>query len=265
MTLSGLLKKYKERHKKLTYAELIKRVTAFNTEHITKNLGSLTVSRYRRAAENAMGKKRVIEFPEWDQIIKPRSYFLKKGFESGEMITDTLRRRLTANLRESLKEAVPGKQFDKNALAKLEGTIRGTLEAYTRTTDGRVPNAHLIAVVEARGAYSEAKREYVQKILEANRDRIKILKRWIHNSRMVKEGRPGHAEMNRKEIPLEEKFRVNQYKKVGRGWVKTGEILMDHPHDPKAPIGEKANCQCDYETRVIIIRGHGLKLDSEGK
>jgi hypothetical protein len=259
MTLSGVSKKYRDQHKKLTYAELIKRVTAHNTEHITKGLGRITEARYRKAAEAAMGKKRKIELPAWDEIVRPRAYFLKKGFEDGEMITDTLRRRLTGNLREAMRSAEPGAKFDAGALGRLEGAILDSMSSYTRAKDGKVPNAHLIAVVEARGAYAEAKREYVQNILEANRDRIKIMKRWIHNARMVKEGRPGHAAMHRLELPLEEKFTVSQYTKVGKAWHKTGTIKMDYPHDPLAPIDEKANCQCDYETRVLVIRGHGLE------
>lgn len=259
MTLSGLKEKYRGWHKKLTYSELIKRINAHNTEKIVRSLGRISEGRYRQAAEAAMGKKRVIEMPDWETTVPPRAYFLKKGFDNGEMITDTLRRRLTANLREAMVSMEPGKRFDASILPDLEAKIKDTMSAYTRAEGGRVPNVHNIAVTEARGAYNEVKHEYMRKMYAANSDRINLVKKWIHNNRLVKDARPGHLEMNRVEIPFNQKFTVTRYSRVKKAWVPTGSIQMDHPHDPNSPIGEKANCQCDYEVRVLIIRGNGLQ------
>ena len=246
MTIKSLVEKYsKTRKRGLTYKMLLKEVVAHNTEKISRGMGRISETRYRSAADRALGRG-VLELPAWEEVMPPRAYFLHKGQESGEIITDTLRRRLTANLRSEMETLAPGGRLDPAILPKLEAKIRATMGEYTRTRGGTVANAKLIANFEARTAFNESKFEYAKKMALVNTDKVALGKTWHHNNQLVKKGRPGHIAVHGVSVGFYETFKVSG---------PEGIFQMRYPHDTSVPISERAGCQCDYDIVVTLLPG----------
>jgi hypothetical protein len=247
MTIASLLEKYAKKGKRPTYAELIQEITAHNTEKIARTLGRISETRYRRAADRALGKG-ILELPPWEEVMKPQAYFLRKAKDSGAVITDTLRRRLTGNLRDEMSTMEPGSRMSPEVIDRIEKRMRETLGAYTKSQGGAPPNARMIATLEARTAFNETKYEYAKKMALVNSDRVAMRKRWIHNQHLVRQARPSHVKMHGKSVGFYEAFVVDE---------PTGWVQMMFPHDPMAPISSTAGCQCDYDIEISLLPGGG--------
>jgi hypothetical protein len=250
MTLEALVQKYHARKKRLTYKTLIKEITAHNTEKITRAMGKLSDTRYRRAATRALGKEG-LKLPAWETVVPPRAVFLKKAMDSGEVITDTLRRRLTSALREEMSTMKGSERMNPAVIDRFEKRVRETMNGYTKSRDGAPPNARAIAVTEARSAFDEAKYQYARALVAAD-DRVELRKVWKHNDSLVREGRPGHKAADGTSVGFTEAFTIQEWQKAGGRWVKSYVVKMMHPHDPSAPIGSVVACQCDYD--IVVTR-----------
>lgn len=245
MTIASLLEKYAKKGKRPTYGQLIQEITARNTEKISRAMGRISETRYRSAADRALGKG-VLELPPWEEIMPPQAYFLRKAQASGEAITDTLRRRLTGAMRDEMTKLPKGSRLNPEIIDSLEKRVRETMGSYTKSEGGAPPNARMIATLEARTAFNETKYEYAKKLALVNSDRVTMRKRWIHNQHLVKVARPSHVKMHGKTVGFYEAFRVDEPK---------GMVSMMFPHDPMAPISSTAGCQCDYDIEVSLLPG----------
>lgn len=250
MTIRELTRKYR---KAGTYAELVQEVIAHNTEKVVRGLGRVSEARYRRAADRALGRG-ALELPRWDEVVPARAVWLRKSMESGEVISETLRARLTAAMRAELVDwrgaegAAPGR-VPPELLRRLEGRIALEMQSYTRpSAPGRASSARTIAVTEARSAVDEVKFEYAKAMALANTDRLAVRKRWKHNDSLVRAPRPGHRALDGAEVGLYESFTVQ---------TPRGPVQMMYPHDPSAPAGEVIGCQCDYDVVVAALPGSG--------
>lgn len=252
MTIRELTRKYR---KAGTYAELIREVIAHNTEKVARGLGRLSEARYRRSADRALGSG-VMVLPRWDEVVPKRAVWLKKSMESGEVISETLRNRLTAAMRQELVDwrgeagAAPGR-VPPELLRRLEARVAAEMRSYTApSTPARQSNARAIAVTEVRSAVDEVKFEYAKRMALANTERLSVRKRWKHNDSLVRKPRPGHKALDGATVGLHESFTVQ---------TPRGPVQMMHPHDPMAPAGEVIGCQCDYDVVVSELPGYAAK------
>jgi hypothetical protein len=78
-----------------------------------------------------------------------------------------------------------------------------------------------------------------------------LRKQWRKSGKRVP--RENHVLMDKVHLPLEEAFKV-----PGRGG---GVVLMQHPHDPAAPVGEVVNCGC----RVVPFRAAWARYRGEAE
>lgn len=255
MTIASIAEKYQAAKKRLTYKDLLGEIVAHNTEKASRAMGRISEARYKAAGKKAL-KTGLLELPAWETVMPPRAYFLRKGQDSGEIISDTLRRRLSTAMREEMSLMQEGSRLSPDIISRFEQRVRETMGSYTRGEKGaRPPNAKLIATMECRTAFNEAKFEYAKKLSLVNTDKVSIWKRWKHNAHLVAQGRPGHIALNNKRVGLYESFSVEGFKKVEGDWVRTGTIQMMHPHDPMASLEETAGCQCDYDMEVEVLPG----------
>ena len=108
-------------------------------------------------------------------------------------------------------------------------------------------NLHNIAVTETNAVISQVRHDYVKRIkITTGRE---IRKRWVHNSAKHGGDRKGHVMLARqKAIPLDEKFKLHKYIKMGGSWIDTGDYyLIDRPHDKILPANEVITCACELE------------------
>lgn len=251
------------------YRKLMERVIASNTENIGRAVTRISNQNYEKAAKRIPKKKgKKLIMPDVSEVLPKRSVYFRKAAEQGNKISDTLRDRLTADLRATLiefrtKTGKPAYTRQAGALAGttnpeaiklLESKLVETFQSYTKKDpDTGVPgNVRTIAVTELRSTIDDIKYQYAQKFQEKNPD-IKMKKRWRHNGRLVEEPRPGHKKANGMTIDFNDNFVLDKYKKIKGKWVKIGVVSMRHPHDPAASADDVIGCQCDYE--ILMERG----------
>jgi len=246
------------------YQELMGKILAANSESIANAVGRMKVGRMKEVARKMGPKWRTLALPSLQEVLPKRSIFLKKGADHGALLTDSLREKLTKNLRDAMKEYET--KAGKPAYVKLmgpskgrvsedfvnffEGKIRETFDTYTKIDPsiGVPANIRAIAITEARGTINEVKHDYFERLAAKNPD-VKVRKRWKHNPKLSEtEPRPGHHEMNGKTIAIDDLFEVPAYEKIDGEWEPTGGItLMAHPHDPHAGPEEIISCHCDMD------------------
>ncbi len=257
------------------YRQLMDWIIANNHESVQRAVGRVKVSRLKEEGKRLARRKKQpaqVSVPELDDVLPKRSVFIRKGAEQGKLLSDTLRTRLSKDLRGAVSEFL---DRDESPMQYQRGERRGrmrpelidrfqsritkTFEGYTKTDPeiGVPPNVRAIAVTETRSAIDDIKHTYAKRLIEKNPG-ARAIKRWKHNTHLVSEPRPGHKQVDGRERPLDKPFRIRQYRKVGtktRGpnkgapkWQFTGQfVYMQHPHEPGQPPEEVIGCQCEVD------------------
>jgi len=241
-----------------SYEELVSAIIQSNTENVQRNYDRRARKQWEKIGDTVTTKEKRLVLPEPNESIPQRAISVRKAAEKGKMITDSLRDKLTKDLRESIfnfpetKYIVPtgskAGRINPKLISEFESKVKDTFAKYTKRSKGQMPsNIHTIAVTETRGAISQVKAQYMDSVSKNNPD-IVVRKVWIHNSSLSKEPRRGHVAMDGKTVGKDEFFSVPIYHENKR---KVGSVLMSHPHDPGAPSSEIIGCNCDYD---ILVR-----------
>ncbi len=250
------------------YRELMALIIASNHENVDHAV-SLRSDAYYRDQFRRLQKTTAVQLkvPPMEQLLPRRNVYLRKGATNGRMITDSLRDRLSYDLRQavaSFMESGRGTmQYQKGEaigrinpalIAQFESAIMKTFDNYTKSHGGEIPsNISTIAETEIRSAISDIKHTYAQQLMARNPGRLIIVKKWKHNHKLSSEPRIGHEMMDGKTARMDVPFTVPMYRRLKTGKVYEGQTLMQHPHDPSAPPEQVINChcECDYLTEIV--------------
>jgi len=246
--------------KKIPRLDLMSFIIAKTHEKLKTAVDTVSDGYYRDQFRR-MGKTtaRQIKLPDLHEHGVMGGVAIRKAKESGELISEGLRQRLTDDLRDTLVEHLGTQgtrmehrgRIDPALVDRFERAITKTFRSYCRAEGSQMPpNIRTIAETEVRAVVSDAKQSYVSKLMQANPGKVIVKKRWIHHPTLSQNPRPGHAYMHGETVSFDHSFNVPVYSSKGK---ITHRIKMLHPHDPAAPIEEVANChcECDYLTEII--------------
>ena len=249
------------------YRGLMTEIIANNHGNIQRAVGRLTVDHFQRAATRIKrSTTKQISVPGLEEVLPKRSVYLRKGAEQGQILSDSLRDKLTGDLRGAVKEYLKtgtGMQYRRGdsrgqinpkLVATLQQKMTETFSAYTKPdATGIPPNIRAIAETEARSAIDDIKHTWATRLEERNPGRIRIMKIWRHHPGLSKEPRGNHALIDGQRRPLNSPFLVPTAKRGKGGWAWGIPTLMQHPHDPSAPIDQiiSCHCECDYVTEIL--------------
>lgn len=237
------------------YKDLISIVVGTNQSVIANSVAKISARRYYEIADKLVKrhKKKGTEFkliiPNPGDILPQKRAFIIKAAEQGQLISDTLRRAISKDLRDTLLENKSVSRYGKlNDFAEglFERKIKKTFTNYTvKNSKFGVPtNVHTIAVTEIRSVVNNIRDEFANNFQSRNPHTF-VLKKWIHNPHLSKEPRDTHAMVATfKPIKYYEKFPVPN--------IKGGIDHMSYPHDPAAPINQVIGCHCECEYIVVI-------------
>ena len=246
-----------------TYRDLMTHIIGNQTEKIAKKTLQVSQESFQKVLSKVKGEKRFV-LPNIQEVLPKRSIFFRKGAEKGKLLTDTLRDKLTADLKDALgefgKTGEPSMVMRRGEMAgristklikKFRERITNTFDAYTKKNPafGGVPrNVKTIAITELRSTINDIKHQYVKTMLNQNPE-YEVEKVWIHNGHLSKTSRLGHVKVSQnKPIPALSYFSLPVYKTVKGKQKFTGEYLaVLHPHDPRLPAEQIINCKCDSE------------------
>lgn len=253
------------------YRKLIKRILQNNAENMSKASARLSSDHWSKSlnklSRSARDKRQFI-LPNVEEVMPKRSIFINKAAERGELITDTLRDRLTKDLRDTLngfrtesgepaflrRAGAKAGTINPKLIDQLQKNLQKTFQGYTKRDPryGVPGNIKTIATTEARSAINGMKRAYNEELMRRNPN-IRMKKTWLQNRSLAKEPRKGHGEVNGQTIDFRENFNVPNYQKVKGIWMLMGHDLMDGPHDPNAPAEQVIGCNCDIKYFAEIL------------
>lgn len=234
------------------YKKLISKILEENTKNIHNNIGRILVRDLKAKAKTLRIGKQIL-VPDITAVFPKRAVHLRKAAEKGELMTDTLRDRLTGHLREVLK--TPEYEHQKGRMAgavkedlirDFQGRITEVFDGYTKRHGKDMPsNLETIARTEVRSALSVVKNEYMQALADKNPD-MDIQKVWIHRGSRRKGYKPrgNHEDLDGTQIPINEDFEIISE--------DGSRHLCAHPHDDRLPAGEVINCGC--EMKYIFVK-----------
>jgi hypothetical protein len=239
--LRRLIEKYGFDHKNIrneSYKKLVTDILTNNTELLQKKIARQNNDFFN---QKATGKFKDIKTPDISTII-PKSMKARKLAERGQLLTDTLRNKLTADLRQVLekpeyiyKRGQLKGTLKQQAIDDFKVKIQDTLKKY------KTSNIETIARTETIGAVNQVKQNYMEEFQDRNDD-TEVIKIWRHGK--SKNPRPHHLEMDGVSIGINDLFVLfdKETKKV---------IKTPYPHWDNLPPSESINCvcQCQYEMR----------------
>lgn len=244
------------------YKALMDDVIANNSESINRAILRITKKNYEDALSKITTRAKPFDMPSIESVLPKRSVFLKKSAEKGQFITDTLKDKLTSDLRQSLAEWVKKPRtrkffsrkdkLDAGIINDFQNRIMDTFTSYTKRDKkyGVPSNIRNIAVTEIRSNINEIKYAYTDRLLKNNVN-LEAKKRWRHNKRLSKKYRFGHFQANGQTVNMNEDFVINTYKEIKGQLHFAGVVRCSHPHDSRLPLSEIISCSCDYD---IIIK-----------
>lgn len=258
----------------LNYRNMMKDMLANRTLNIARATARISRDNFdkqlTRLKKKGVGKEKIIVLPDVTEALPKRSVFLAKAAQDGNLITDTLRDRLTGDLRRSLKDfrtketrepsfvrrrGAKAGTINPELIAKFQKDIVQTYSTYTRRhPDFGVPaNVHAIAVTEIRSTVDVMKAEYNDKFARKNKDTLRMTKTWVQNRGLAHKPRTGHSMVNGVKIPIGEMFQVPLFKTVRGKEIRIGTTPMKHPHDSSAPPAQIIGCNCDAVYKGELI------------
>lgn len=259
-----LAKKYPRPMAGANYRGLMEEIIAANHEGIQGAVARVKRDEFGRAlARIKRSTTKQIAIPDLAEVLPKRSIFLRKGAEQGRVLTETLRDRLTSDLRESVADFLKtGKgsmqyktgerrgEINPELVTQLRKKMSETFSGYRKAGPGGIPkNIQVIADTEARSAISDIKHSWAVRLEETNPGKVRVMKTWRAHPRLSKIPRGTHGRISGQKRPLGIPFLVPTGDKRRPG----GVDLMQHPHDPAAPAEQVISCHCEciYETVVL--------------
>jgi hypothetical protein len=253
------------------------KIIAANHQSVANAVGRVKVGRVKDSVRRLGGAWRTMVLPNLQDVLPKRSVFIRKGAERGKLLTDDLRTRLSGDLRRvlldfSTKTGLPtfvrrqGEakgQINEDLVKEFRKQIVATFEGYTKIDPeiGVPRNINAIAITETRSTINDIKHTYYTRLAEKNPG-IVVKKRWEHHPSLSKEPRPGHADVDKRELEIDDLFEVPEYMKTKDGWEPTGGfILMAYPHDPNSGPEDVINCHCDI---TFLARKKGKHEEALG-
>lgn len=246
------------------YAELVKQILDTNIGNVERSMSRKAAKKWNEFSEKRFRTDREIRLvlPASEEVIPPRALQILKAAEKGELIRDTLRDKLTKDLRETLfafddQKYITGRgalagRINPRLVAEYEKKIRGTFQNYTKKDPkfGVPKNVKTIATTEVRSAVNNVKNTYTNRMIESNPNLI-VKKTWIQNRSKSKEPRQGHNQINGVTIDYNDFFKVPLLVKRKGRYVLQEVSLMRHPHDPAVDRAQNINCHCDFDIKVL--------------
>lgn len=255
--------------KGLNYQKLMRDVIDNRTLNIARATGRISKDNFDRQLKRQKKVEKIVVLPDVTESLPKRSVFLAKAAQDGKLITDTLKDRLTGNLRSALKDfrTVSGEPAFIRRRGKLAGTINPklisqfeqnivqTYSSYSRRDPafGVPANVRQIAITEVRSTVNAMKSAYNEKFARKNPDSIRMTKTWRQNKSLSMIFRIGHSQVHGKKIPIEEVFQVPLYEKKKGVERRIGTTPMKHPHDPSAPLEQIIGCSCDIVYKAVLL------------
>lgn len=267
--LDRLKKRYKTLLTQKQYKKVMSNIISNAHENVQKAVGRIKQDEFmRQRVKIKKSTTQQVAVPNLEDVLPKRSVYVRKGVEQSQIISDTLRDRLTKDLRGAVKEYL---QTGKDSMQYKKGERRGqikpelvnrfrkqitkTFEGYTKPDATGVPkNIKNIAETEVRSAIDDIKHTYNERLQAENPGKIQIMKKWISHPSFSETPRKNHRVLNGTVIPLDSRFVVPLMEwKKGTGMIQVGFSSMLHPHDPDSPAGQVIGCHCEcvYITRFI--------------
>jgi len=261
--LNRLAKKYGIDPKDVSgqnYQVLMNDILARNTQNIQQATAKLSDAHWNKSIKKfeAPGKRFIL--PDVTEVLPEKQVYIKKTADRGELITNSLRTKLSKDLQSVLQDFRTAGTGEP-AFIRRRGTQAGTInpkvielyqekimqtfQEYTKVDPrfGIPGNIKTIATTETRSAIHDIKRAYSDELLKKNPS-LRMRKKWIQNKGLSKEPRKGHSEVNGVIIDYSDKFKVPLYNKKG---IRLRVDNMTGPHDPNAPKEQNIGCSCDIE------------------
>lgn len=267
LNVSRLAERYPGAMEGGNYRDLMTEIIANGHENIQRAVARVKRDEMGKAAARiARSTTKQIAVPDLADVLPKRSVYIRKGAEQGQILSDTLRDRLTNDLRATVADYLGEKmqykkgeargQIKPELVEKMRARLTETFEGYRKAgPDGIPPNVQAIAITETRSAINDIKHTWATRLEETNPGRIRTWKKWKHNPKLSKDPRGNHAIMDGVRIPLNAQFSVPRWGWIkGRGLGIIGEnTLMQHPHDPIAPVDQVVGCSCEaiYEVEIL--------------
>lgn len=235
-----------------SYRKLIEQILETNTQNIHNNIGRILVRDLKAKAKTLRIGKQIL-VPDLTSVLPKRAIHLRKSAEKGTKLTDTLRDRLTNDLKQVL--TTPAYEQQKGRLAgklreslitDFQNKITETFDGYTKSRGEKLPsNLATIARTEVRSAVSVVKHEYMQALVNKNPD-LDVQKVWLHrgSGRKGYTPRGNHEDLDGTQIGMDEHFEI--ISEDGR------RHLCAHPHDDRLPAEEVINCGC--EMKYVFVK-----------
>lgn len=250
-----------------SYQEIVELIIDQNTTNIKNKILRMNAEQWSRALKKVTPKEKRFVLPDISDVLPKRAVSARKAAEKGQLISDTLRDRLTKDLRNTLTAFTTA--TGKPAMTRQAGATAGrinpelinffqqkitkTFKNYTKKDPkiGMPKNLQSTAVTEVRSSINQIKAEYSDQLINKNPD-ILLKKKWVQNRSLAEEPRKGHNDVDGKVVLKDEKFKVPLYKTTKGIKKKVGFTMMRFPHDPTAPPEQVISCHCDYD--IIISR-----------
>jgi hypothetical protein len=237
------------------YRELMGTIIAENTLSISHAVARTSHDIFSKEFHKLKGtKEKIMVLPDITEVVPKRSVFIRKGAERGKLISDSLRDKLAANLREVMNRpeymTASGQysgRLKRKIINDFESEITKTFENYTRKDPsfGVPSNVHAIAVTEIRSTVDQVKAEFMDRFLKKNPE-ASATKTWIHNSALAKNKRnvrKHHLALNNVTIPVNKNFITHDH--------DTGQtIIMPYPHHHSLPPEQIISCHCEAVYRI---------------
>lgn len=235
-----------------SYRELMAKIVETNTNNIHNNIGRILVRDLKAKAQTLRTGKQIL-IPDLTSVLPKRAIHLRKAATKGELMTDTLRDKLTSDLKQVLStpeyEHQKGRMtgaVKESLITDFQNKITETFDGYTKKRGKDMPtNLATIARTEVRSAVSVVKNEYMQALADKNPD-MEIMKVWIHrgSGRRGYEPRGNHEDLDGTQIKMDEDFEIISE--------DGSRHLCAHPHDDRLPAGEVINCGC--EMKYVFVK-----------
>jgi hypothetical protein len=223
-------------------------VIAENSQAVSKKILKVTDDSFKnemRKFRHEGSKEKRVVLPDVTDVLPKRSVFIRKAADKGQLISESLRRKLTTDLRQILEKpdymVKRGKlagTLKAQALDEFRAKITETFQGYTKRDPkfGMPRNIEAIARTEVRSTIDQMKNEYMGQLSKNNPD-VEVVKTWKHNRRFSKAPRIHHAALNGKSVLYNESFVTKNE--------KGQEIVIPYPHHESLPPEEVISCSCE--------------------
>jgi len=239
------------------YRVLMSGIIADNAQRIHNSVSQMDHSFLTDIARKLSGTEQAINIPRLSDVLKPQSQWTRKGADRGKLITDSLKDKLSQDLRTVLDKPEYMRRRGKltgtlknQALLDMRETMTRTFRNYTKVDPsiGIPKNIKAIVSTELRSVVNQTKQEFNRKLLAENPDLI-MVKKWIHNGNVwgskSYKARKHHQDLHGHEVAYADNF-ILWNKKAGTHY------NVPYPHYETLPPEEVINCVIG-ETRVSFL------------